>query len=68
MYLKEENLDVKIMGRGMAWLDTGTFDSLQEAGSFVRTLERRQGLKIGSPEETAWRNKFINDDQLKKLA
>ena len=52
----------------MAWLDTGTFDSLQEAGSFIRTLERRQGLKIGSPEETAWRLGLINNSQLKDIA
>ena len=68
IYLLENNLKVKILGRGMAWLDTGTFDSLQEAGSFIRTLERRQGLKIGSPEETAWRSGFINNEQLKDLA
>ena len=68
IYLLENNLKVKILGRGMAWLDTGTFDSLQEAGSFIRTLERRQGLKIGSPEETAWRSGFINNQQLKDLA
>jgi len=67
-YLAEKKLKVQILGRGMAWLDTGTFDSLQEAGSFIRTLERRQGLKIGSPEESAWRNKFISDDQLKQLS
>ena len=64
----DNNLKVKILGRGMAWLDTGTFDSLQEAGTFIRTLERRQGLKIGSPEETAWRAGFINNQQLKQLA
>ena len=68
MYLLENNLKVKILGRGMAWLDTGTFDSLQEAGTFIRTLERRQGLKIGSPEETAWKSGFINNKQLKNLA
>ncbi len=68
IYLSENNLKVQILGTGMAWLDTGTFDSLQEAGAFIRTLERRQGLKIGSPEETAWRNKFINDDDLMALA
>ena len=67
-YLDDNNLKVQILGTGMAWLDTGTFDSLQEAGTFIRTLERRQGLKIGSPEETAWRNKLINDDQLIQLA
>ena len=68
IYLLEKNLKVKVLGRGMAWLDTGTFDSLQEAGSFIRTLERRQGLKIGSPEETAWKSGFINKKQLKNLA
>ena len=68
IYLLENNLKVKVLGRGMAWLDTGTFDSLQEAGTFIRTLERRQGLKIGSPEETAWRSGFINNQKLKDLA
>ena len=67
-YLAENNLKVQILGSGMAWLDTGTFDSLQEAGTFIRTLEKRQGLKIGSPEETAWRNKLINDHELMELA
>ena len=67
-YLAENNLKVQIFGRGIAWLDTGTFDSLQEAGTFIRTLEKRQGLKIGSPEETAWRNKLINDNDLMELA
>ena len=68
MYLNENNLKVKFLGRGMTWLDTGTFDSLHEASSFIRTLERRQGLKIGSPEETSWRMGLINDNQLKNLA
>ncbi len=68
IYLLENNLKVKVLGRGMAWLDTGTFDSLQEAGTFIRTLERRQGLKIGSPEETAWKSGFINNKKLKDLA
>ena len=67
-YLDASNLNVQILGTGIAWLDTGTFDSLQEAGTFIRTLERRQGLKIGSPEEAAWRNKFISDNDLIKLA
>tara|TARA_Y100000589_G_scaffold61349_1_gene52442 strand:+ start:1490 stop:2389 length:900 start_codon:yes stop_codon:yes gene_type:complete len=67
-YLIEKKLKVTILGRGMAWLDTGTFDSLQEAGTFIRTLEKRQGLKIGSPEEVAWREGFINDYQLRELA
>ena len=52
----------------MAWLDTGTFDSLQEAGSFIKTLEHRQGLKVGSPEEISWRKKWIDNAQLEKLA
>ena len=52
----------------MAWLDTGTFDALHEAGSYIRTLEHRQGLKVGCPEEVAWRNGWIDDDSLIKLA
>ena len=68
LYLQERRLKVELMGRGMAWLDTGTFDSLQEAGAFIKTLENRQGLKIGSPEEVAWRNCWIDKDQLKKKA
>ena len=68
MYLREGLLKVQIMGRGIAWLDTGTFDSLQEAGAYIKTLENRQGLKIGSPEEVAWRNSWIDNDQLKKKA
>ena len=67
-YLENKSLKVKILGRGMAWLDTGTFDSLIEAGSFIRTLERRQGLKIGSPEETAWRLGLIDDEKFKSIA
>ena len=68
MYLEENNLKVEIMGRGMAWLDTGTFDSLQDASSYIRTLENRQGLKVGCPEEVAWRLGWINDKQLMILA
>ena len=67
-YLKEKHLNVNIMGRGMAWLDTGTIDSLQEASFYIRTLEHRQGLKVGCPEEVAWRQGWINDQQLKNLA
>ena len=66
MYLKESKLNVEIMGRGMAWLDTGTLDSLDEASAYIRTLEKRQGLKIGSPEEVAWRKGWISDNELKK--
>jgi glucose-1-phosphate thymidylyltransferase len=68
MYLEEQQLTVELMGRGMAWLDTGTFDSLQEAGAYIRTLEQRQGLKVGCPEEVAWRQGWIDCSQLEKLA
>jgi len=68
MYLKQGNLHVGIMGRGTAWLDTGTFESLMQAGNFIQLIEQRQGLKIGCIEEIAFRNKFINKDQLLKLA
>ena len=68
MYLQEQQLTVELLGRGMAWLDTGTFDSLQEAGAYIRTLEQRQGLKVGCPEEVAWRQGWINDEQLERLA
>ncbi len=67
-YLERGQLDVKIMQRGYAWLDTGTHDSLLEAGQFIATLERRQGLKIACPEEIAWRNGYISSEQLEKLA
>ena len=68
MYLQEQQLTVELMGRGMAWLDTGTFDSLHEAGAYIRTLEQRQGLKVGCPEEVAWRQGWINDGELERLA
>ena len=68
IYLQNNKLNVQILGRGTAWLDTGTFDSLHEAGSYIRTLEHRQGLKTSCPEEIAWRSNWINDGQLEKLA
>jgi glucose-1-phosphate thymidylyltransferase len=67
-YLEEGLLQVELMGRGMAWLDTGTCDSLHEAGSYIRTLEHRQGLKVGCPEEVAWRLGWIAGSELEALA
>jgi glucose-1-phosphate thymidylyltransferase len=66
-YLEMGELNVEVLGRGFAWLDTGTHDSLLEAGTFVETLEKRQGLKISCVEEIAWRKKFIDSAQLEKL-
>lgn len=68
MYLEDGSLSVELMGRGMAWLDTGTHESLMEAGEFVRILEMRQGLKVGCPEEVAYRKGFIDRKQLIALA
>ncbi|WP_295956637.1 glucose-1-phosphate thymidylyltransferase RfbA [Rhodoferax sp.] len=67
-YLDQGTLNVQIMQRGYAWLDTGTFESLLEAGQFIATLERRQGLKIACPEEISWRNGFITSEQVERLA
>ncbi|MDX2144508.1 MAG: glucose-1-phosphate thymidylyltransferase RfbA [Rhodospirillaceae bacterium] len=67
LYLTQGSLSVEIMGRGYAWLDTGTHESMLEAGQFIATLERRQGLKVACPEEIAFRNRWIDAGQLEKL-
>ena len=68
LYLEQGTLNVKTMGRGYAWLDTGTHESMLEASQFISTIEKRQGLKVACPEEIAWRNGWIADAQLEKLA
>jgi glucose-1-phosphate thymidylyltransferase len=68
LYLEEGTLRVIRLGRGYAWLDTGTHDSLLEAGEYVRAIEKRTGMKVAAPEEVAWRGGFITDDQLRTLA
>jgi glucose-1-phosphate thymidylyltransferase len=68
VYLQNSTLEVQIMPRGMAWLDTGTHDSLLEAAHFIQTLEKRQGLKVGCPEEVAWRAGWIDSEQICALA
>ena len=68
MYLSDDLLFIKELGRGMAWLDTGTFESLHEASGYIKTIESRQGLKVGSPEEVSWRMGWISDNELEGLA
>ena len=68
LYLNAGQLNVQTMGRGYAWLDTGTHESMLEAGQFIYTVEKRQGLKVAAPEEISWRNGWIDSEQLEKLA
>ena len=68
LYLQQGQLDVQTMGRGYAWLDTGTHESMMEATQFIQTIESRQGLKVAAPEEVAWRSRWIDDAQLEALA
>jgi glucose-1-phosphate thymidylyltransferase len=68
VYLEQGQLDVQLMRRGYAWLDTGTHDSMLEAGQFIQTLEKRQGFKVACPEEIVWRQGWIDDAQLARLA
>ena len=68
MYLKDELLDVQLLGRGFAWLDTGTMDSLIEASEFVQTIEKRQGVTISAPEEIAFINNWIDSQKLRESA
>ncbi|WP_026549470.1 glucose-1-phosphate thymidylyltransferase RfbA [Arthrobacter sp. Br18] len=68
IYMESGKLHVSVLPRGTAWLDTGTFDSLNDASNFIRTVEARQGMKVGAPEEIAWRQGYINDDELRAAA
>ena len=67
-YLQQKKIKVELLGRGFTWLDTGTHDSLMEAGQFIETIEKRQGLKVACLEEIAYRMNYIDADQVKKLA
>ena len=67
-YLDDSMLQVEVLTRGTAWLDTGTFDDLAAAGDFIRTVQQRQGLSIGAPEEVAWRMGYLNDEELRERA
>ena len=68
LYLQQNSLSVKLLGRGYAWLDTGTHESLLEASQFIATIEHRQGLKVACPEEISWNLGWINDAKLEELA
>ena len=68
VYLSQNNLKVELLGRGFVWLDTGTHDSLLEAGQFIESIEKRKGLKVACLEEIAYRMEYINAEQVKKLA